>query len=180
MPTTADYPARQTLRPLTYKTQIPVLYLGDTTLVSSLFFHILNETREVAEFLHSWRETHHAALLPPPSHLLRQTCYFFNRFARRWQIQRQRFCTTEKLSTTTSVSILCSVVLCVRIHIHIHERLYDVIITYTFSLGLFPGHKSRRLSGGGDFRIWTRVLRKYLYFRVIRLDFNPWDTADLF
>ena len=113
MPTTADYPARQTLRLSTYKTQIPGLYLGDTALVGSLFLHILNETREVAKFLHSWRETHHAALLPPPSHLLRQTCFFSKRSARRWQIQRQRFCTTEKLSTTTSVGTVLGS-LCVR------------------------------------------------------------------
>ena len=92
--------------------------------------------------------------------------YRGNVFVQQRSFQRQR------------LSVLCSVVLCVRIHVH--ERLYDVIITYTFSLGSFPGHKSRRLSGGGDFRIWTRVLRKYLYFRVIRLDFNPWATADLF
>ena len=30
-----------------------------------------------------------------------------------------------------------------------------------------------------DFRIWTQFLRKYVYFRVIGLDFNPWATADL-
>ena len=145
MPTTADYPARQTLRLSTYKTQIPGLYLGDTALVGSLFLHILNETREVAKFLHSWRETHHAALLPPPSHLLRQTCFFFNRSARRWQIQRQRFCTTEKLSTTTSGLSVLSSVLIVCVYVRIHERLYDVIITYTICLGSFPGHKSRSL-----------------------------------
>ena len=30
-----------------------------------------------------------------------------------------------------------------------------------------------------DFRIWTWFLRKYVYFCVIRLDFNPWAIADL-
>ena len=34
-------------------------------------------------------------------------------------------------------------------------------------------------TAAGDFRIWTRFLRKYVYSRVIWLDFNPWPTADL-
>ena len=34
----------------------------------------------------------------------------------------------------------------------------------------------------GDFRIWTRFLRKYVYFRVINIDFNPspHDAINLF
>ena len=28
----------------------------------------------------------------------------------------------------------------------------------------------------GDFRIWTRFLRKYVYFRVMNIDFNPYCT----
>lgn len=111
---------------LVYKTLIPGLYLSDTTLVGSLLLHILNETREVAEFLHSWRETHHAALLPPPSHLLRQTSYFFNRSVRHWKIQRLLSCTTEKLSTTTLVSILW---LGAKFCVCTYKRLYDVTIT---------------------------------------------------
>ena len=35
------------------------------------------------------------------------------------------------------------------------------------------------LHNWSDFRIWTRFLRKYVYSRVIRLDFNPWANADL-
>ena len=34
---------------------------------------------------------------------------------------------------------------------------------------------SRARGSFRDFRIWTR----FIYFRVIRLDFNPWATADL-
>ena len=30
-----------------------------------------------------------------------------------------------------------------------------------------------------DFRIWTRFLRKYVYFRVIRLDLTPVDLEKL-
>ena len=49
-----------------------------------------------------------------------------------------------------------------------------------FLHGEEPGYEANEHScGAGDFRIWTRFLRKYVYFRVIRLDFNPWATADL-
>ena len=34
-------------------------------------------------------------------------------------------------------------------------------------------------AGLGDFRILTRFLRKYVYFRVTNVDLNAWVTADL-
>ena len=40
--------------------------------------------------------------------------------------------------------------------------------------------RDHRLSPiAGDFRIWTRFVQKYVYFRVINVDFNPWAAADL-
>ena len=36
------------------------------------------------------------------------------------------------------------------------------------------GRRTDNFCNEGDFRIWTRFLRKYVYFRVTNIDFNPY------
>ena len=69
--------------------------------------------------------------------------------------------TAPEVGFEVAMALACSWIFALHIFVSVCTLSIDIVAT------------------AGDFRIWTRFLRKYVYFRVIRLDFNPWATADL-